>query len=138
MGMESFYINIKTEVGEKEFIKKELEQKAEYQKGLMLIESETETSIIGSTFSFIPACCLIYKLCMDISKRKANFVFNTYGEDRIFNFDSKAEFIGFMYSKWETKLDGVAEQLGVFLVNPSKAYKVQRKIGKKYYTKFKI
>jgi hypothetical protein len=136
MGMESFYINIKANKAEQELMEKDVKNCVKYQKSLLISNSETEITIIGSTFCFLPACCLIYKLCCDISKHKANFVFNTCDEDRSFSFKSKAEFIFHMYSKWEKKLDEVVKQFGAFLIHPSKAYKVQRKLSKRYYTKF--
>ena len=146
MGMESFFINIKADKAEKEIVKSILKTKAEYIKGLEYLEwekeleeelgVESEISVIGSTFSFHPACTLMYKLCCEFAKIKANFTFNTCGEDKVFDFESKTQFVAFMYSKWEKKLDGVAEQLGIFLVHPSSAYKTLKKLKKKYYTRF--
>jgi len=136
--MESFYINLKLGKDEKEFVVKEIGANTIYKKGIAFADWKNgdETSIIGSTFSFLPACYLMYKLCCDISKRKAGFVFETYGEEKVFDFENKEQFVAFMYSKWGAKLDGVAEQLGVFLIHPTNAYKALRKLKKKYFTKF--
>jgi len=138
MGMESYYINLKVGKSEKELIKSEIETKATYKNGLSFgdFENYDEISVIGSTFSFLPSCCLMYKLCCDVARQKAGFVFETYGEERVFDFESKAQFISFMYSKWETLLDGLAERMGMFLIHPSNAYKALRKLKKKYYAKF--
>ena len=137
MGMESFYVNLSFGKDEKELIKKEIETKIVYKNGLTFSDlSDNEISIMGSTFSFLPACCLIYKLCCNISKIQVEFTLETYGEEKVFDFENKAQFINFMYSKWETKLDEVTEQFGAFLIKPQNAYKSLRKLRKKYYTKF--
>lgn len=83
--------------------------------------------------NFLPATHLIYGFLLRFITNKSCIRAN--GIKHLFDFASKADFVMFMYSAWETKIDFTYEHFGVLLLDNRKYYKIRNRLYKKHYKK---
>ncbi len=83
--------------------------------------------------NFLPANHLIYKFLSSVDVKC--IYMKTNGIERNFDFPQKSDFISFMYTSWENRLDYAYRQYGTILINVKKYRQSRNKLYWRYYKK---
>lgn len=140
MGCFDFYIELKIELNDANILLQEFKSNDLYKEafhyGIFVewLNSEFNAGISSKIDNFLPANTLIFRFLSLLKETNKSFKMKTYEVERNFDFANKAEFINFMYSTWEKKIDSAYEK-GTILISSHKYYKVRDKLYKKYYKK---
>lgn len=141
MGAYDFFINIKTEKDNaysllQDYNNNEIFQAA-FHCGIpnQWVENGYNVGISAVIDSFLPANLLIFKFLSAYNRKETNFYVKTRGVERIFDFEKQIDFLNFMYSVWEDKIDVYYKQMGGILLSHKNYYRTRNKLFKKYYIK---
>lgn len=97
------------------------------------LKSDYIAEITSNIDSFLPANTLIYYFLCSQSIQECSLIINTQGEDHLFDFETKSEFICFMYKVWENRIDDIYHRYGTIILNPKTHIRTRNKLFKKYY-----
>lgn len=142
MGVFDFYINMKVEPDATAILLKEYKSNNIYHEtfhfGIIAdsVDNEFNAGISSIIDNFLPANILIYAFLSKIKKRNREILIQTRGHERLFDFCSKPDFIGFMYGVWEDKIDFVYQRYGTIILNPTSYYRIRNKLFNKYYKRY--
>ena len=138
MGIESFYVNIKIQNFDIEYLNSILNEHPIYQSAFSWHwdDCDHELSFTAAIINFLPACKLLFKFCELIGENSEITEIETRGERHAFDFQNFIEFFTWCYRLWEEKLEYFYHDWGAFIVHPTHYYKARRKLGKKFMLRF--
>ena len=137
MGVFDFIIDIKTEEEiicffNKEYGRNSLYQRAFYFNSFADNEDTKFNAGISSVLdNFLPANHLIYNFLSSAESKQ--IYIRTNGDERVFDFNCKSDFISYMYARWEKRLDAQYKQFGTILLDVKKHRQIRDKLYTKYY-----
>ena len=140
MGVYNFFIDLKLEERYIDMLKQEYQNSDIYQKAFHFnqlsndIYTDYNAGISSVLDNFLPSNHLIYKFLCSCNCKK--IYIRTNEIERLFDFETKSDFISFMYTSWEKKLDCAYHECGTFMIDVKKYRIVRNRLYKKYYVNF--
>lgn len=141
MGVETFYIGVIVDKDSAESLKKTYKEHSIYSDVFncanlkVLSENKILVGMESVIENFMMANSLIFELLNKFSNHSKSFDIITLNAEKHWDFQSRRDFMIFMYDVWERKIEHLYEQYGTIVISPKRYWKTRSRLYKNYYKK---